>query len=173
MNIKKSIKKLIKKIKKFLEQPKIKKYIKTGWKFLALFALYVSGKILGIDLLNEFSDQIAAAFLFIVYTRAQKWFGIKFDFLLEEQTKGWTVEAIKWAEGKAVEKFKKDKTFILGSEKSELAINHLMAADPNLSREQALSKIEQHFAVIQPEIEKIWIDLANHIVTKNSIEKIQ
>lgn len=138
---------------------------------LAIAGFYVAGKILNINVVEQFAPY-AAAFLvsWIIYIM-QKWFGVKLDFLNNELVKQKVVEAIVWAEGKAIEKFKLNDVITEGKKKAEWAAKQILSSLPNIDEEKAAELISYYFPQVRPVAEKMWFELANEIKSKNELKK--
>jgi hypothetical protein len=138
---------------------------------LATIGLYITGKMLEINVVEQFAPY-AATFLisWIVYV-AQKWFGVKLDFLSNEFVKQKAVEAIVWAEGRAIEKFKLNDVITEGKKKAEWAASQVLASLPNIDETKASELISYYFPQVRPVAEKMWLELANEIKSKSELKK--
>lgn len=137
---------------------------------LASIGLYITGKLLDINVAEQFAPYIATILIGWVLYAVQKWFGVKLDFLNNDYVKQKAVEAIVWAEGKAIEKFKLDDVVTEGKKKAEWAAQQVLASLPNIDENKASELISYYFPQVRPVAEKMWLELANEIKTKAEIK---
>jgi hypothetical protein len=138
---------------------------------VAVIALYITGKMLDINVAEQFAPYVATILIGWVLYAAQKWFGVKLDFLNNEFTKQKTVEAIIWAEGKAIEKFKLDDVITEGKKKAQWAAAQVVGSLPNIDEERASELIAYYFPQVRPVAEKMWHELADEIKSKSALKE--
>lgn len=171
MKIKKLVNKKIKRFKEWFRKDSIQKYWITGKKWIALILLYIVGKIFGVNLLKEFSDQITIAILYYAGTKINKLTGTKLEIWNNQQFQEKLKEGIVYAEGKGIEHFKKTGLFLEGEKKINLAAAMIAEKYPKLTQEQIIKNIQEKFATIQPELTTLWTEMANNILTKNALKQ--
>lgn len=137
----------------------------------AVIFLYITGKMLDINVAEQFAPYLATVLVGWIIYAVQKWFGVKLDFLDNEFTKQKVVEAIIWAEGKAIEKFKLDDVITDGKKKAKWAAAQILSSLPNVDEERASELISYYFPQVRPVAEKMWQELAQEIKPKSAAKE--
>lgn len=137
----------------------------------AVIILYITGKMLDINVAEQFAPYMATVLIGWIIYAVQKWFGVKLDFLDNEFTKQKVVEAIIWAEGKAIEKFKLDDVITDGKKKAKWAAAQILSSLPNVDEDRASELISYYFPQVRPVAEKMWQELAQEIKPKSTAKE--
>ena len=138
---------------------------------LAASGFYLVGKALEIDVIGQFAPYIATAVVGWIVFYAEKWFGLKLEFLDSEFTRQKVSDAIVWAEGKAIEEFKLNKFITDGKQKGVWALSKLIETLPNLDEQTARSLIDNYFPLIRSSVERMWFEIAEEAKVKAALKK--
>ncbi len=138
---------------------------------IMLGIVYITGKWMDLDLIEKFAPYLATALTGWIVFYAEKWFGLKMEYLNSEIIRQQVVEAIVWAEGKAIEEFKLNRFIVEGKEKARWAVSKLIQQLPNLDEPSAEKLVDDYFPQIRPTVEQMWLDLVDEMKTKLSLVK--